>query len=203
LFFDYARSQCKLADAAPGSTWRIWGSENHSAMRNGACWGAARILRGQAGRAYDDGSTPAAQYKAWSGFLKEYIRERARRGMLVEIFSPGYYVDTLQNFHNYYDFSDDAELRRLSGAFLDLWWVDWAQEQIKGVHGGSKARFYPNAAAAGTPGEGLSWLYLDIGEMSPRNQAPALMNVVTSKLSLSQTVSPCRIKSLKATASGC
>lgn len=188
VFYDYARSQCKLEDAAPAGVWRIWGSENHSAMRNGACWGAARILRKRSGLKYDDGSTPAAQYRAWTAYLKLYIRERAKRGMLVEIFSPGYYVDTLQNFHNYYDFSDDAELRRLSRAFLDLWWADWAQEQINGVHGGSKARFYPTAGAAGTPGEGLAWLYFGMGEMSGRTQGPALMNMLTSGYRIPEVV---------------
>src|SRR5574340_624650 len=191
LFWDYARSECVAAQAAPTETWRIWGSENHSAMRNGACWGTAKILRNVPAfreRAYDDGSTAAAQYRAWTAFLKTYIRERAKRGMLVEIFSPGYYVDTLQNFHNYFDFSDDAELRRLARSFLDLWWADWAQEQINGVHGGSKARFYPNSAAAGTPGEGLSWLYLNIGAFSARAQGPALMNMATSAYRVPEVV---------------
>ena len=181
VLWDWAKSDCRMTDADSENTWAIRGSENHSAMHNTTCWSAAKIasvsLPGTLH--YDDGSTPAAQYGAWTRYFKSYVRERAQKGMLVEMFSPGYYKYTLECFYNLCEFSDDVELRWLSRAFLDLWWADWAEEQIDGVHGGSAARFYQDATASESAGAGLAWLYFGDGDMR-ESFSPPLINAVTS-----------------------
>ncbi|MCC7273726.1 MAG: hypothetical protein IT561_13725, partial [Alphaproteobacteria bacterium] len=183
LFAQWADPACRIADADPRATWRIWESENHGAQRDDACWAAAMLLDASPahqGEIYRDGTNVAAQRRAWTAYLRAYLRERGRHGLLVEMFSPSYSAYTLSNFHNYLDFSDDADLRRLARAALDLWWALWAQEQVGGVHGGAKARSYERLTAEGTPLDGLGWLYFAIGLRSGRGQAPGVAAMVTS-----------------------
>ena len=166
LLWDWARTECRIADADAEHTWRIWGSENHGAQRDSACWAAATLaaeIPELADQHYVDGTTPRQQLLTWTVFLKAYLREHGRRGTLVEYFSPTYSQYTLLNFYLYYDFSKDDELRRLARATLDLWWAIWAQEQVDGIHGGSKTRAYPNTIADAAPMRGTAWLYFALG----------------------------------------
>jgi hypothetical protein len=79
-------------------------------------------------------------YTAWVTFMKEYFRERARRGFFVEKASPGYMKYTISFIQDLYDYAADEELRRMAGMFLDLIWAEWAQDQVRGWRGGSKTR---------------------------------------------------------------
>ena len=63
---------------------------------------------------YYDGSTAAEQYEAWSRFMKEYLRERVKKGLLVEVAS-NYGKYTTQGWYNFYDFSEDPELPYIVG----------------------------------------------------------------------------------------
>jgi hypothetical protein len=183
VFYAWARTSCTLADADPTTVWDIYGSENHEAMANGTCWGAAEILsRDPAERdlRYADGSTPAQQLTAWSRFIETYIAERARRGMLVEFGSPSYAQGTLQNFYGYYDFARDPTLKRLAGEFLNLWWADWAQAELGGVQGGSKTRVYPVRAIDGNgAGDGPSYCYFGLAPLRG-SPAPGAVMTLTS-----------------------
>jgi hypothetical protein len=165
LFWTWANDQCRLSDTGADHLW-VWGSENIDAQRVGTCWQAADLFRGDpryAARSYQDGSTAAAQYAGWTGFLKSYIRARARWG-LIEIFPPGYARYTLGNIYSYDDFADDQELKHLAHEFLDLWWAQWAQGQIGGDFGGARARVYPKQVIDGSPMEGTSWMYFGVGD---------------------------------------
>ena len=168
LFADWAKSQSRIVDADPERTWHIWGSENHSAQRDATVWAAARMIladrRGGAYR-YDDGSTASEQLTAWRVFLKRYFRERIKRGMLVEISPSGYGSRTLQGWHNIHDFTDEPELKSLAQAALDVWWAEWAQEQLGGMRGGGKTRLYPGAWALSHTdrNRAMSWFYLGQG----------------------------------------
>jgi hypothetical protein len=146
MFTEYARTQSPIDQAAAERVWIIWGSENHSAMRDGTCWAAARMLtedpRG-ADFVYADGSTSAAQLAAWTAFLKLYYRERVAKGMLIEVGAIGYGSRTLASWYNLIDFAD-GELRELARAAMDVWWADWATLQLNGQRGGAKSRIYPS-----------------------------------------------------------
>ena len=165
LFADWARTESKISEADPKLTWRIWGSENHSAQRDATRWAAAHMItsspHGKDYR-YEDGSTAAEQLTAWRVFLKRYYRERVKRGMLVEIAPSGYGSRTLQGWHNIFDFTDDPELKTVAKAALDVWWADWAQEQLGGMRGGGKTRLYPGAWALSHTdrNRAMSWFYL-------------------------------------------
>lgn len=166
-------SNSHLADAdfSTSHTWFVWDSENHQLQRVTTAWHATRLfLRdpGFADRAFHDGSTPAQHHAAWTAFLKEYLRERARKGLWIEAANGMYGLISLKGLYNVYDFSDDPELKRLTGQSLDLHWADWAQEQLAGVRGGGKSRIYNSGAFTGHDYYWeLSWLYLGINRQTP------------------------------------
>jgi hypothetical protein len=187
VFWDWASTECRLADADPAMVWRPWGSENHDVQRVHACWAGADLLAGgeggAGGRVYADGSTPAAQRAAWTAYWKEFIRARGRAGLSVEFFSPTYSKYLLGIFYNLLDFSTDPELRRLSEDAVTLWWAMWAQEQLDGVHGGSKARFYVDRARRAPPADDLAWVYLGLGRQAAATH-PASFPMLTSRYRL-------------------
>lgn len=170
-YWAWAGTYAKIADANPAKTWYFYGTENHDISHNGSAWFAAHLLKDKAPYntySYSDGSTVAQQHDAWTLFFKEFIRERARKGLVVECASPTY-CSTIVNFWlNMYDFSDDSDLRLLASQLLDLWWADWAHDQIDGVRGGGKSRTYPGHYAETANGRDywMCWYYFNFGVMS-------------------------------------
>lgn len=79
-------------------------------------------------------------YHAWKDFLKEYFSERARRGFFLENSADGYSKHTLNMVDLAYQYCGDEELKKIIGDFYTVYWADWAQKQISGVHGGPKTR---------------------------------------------------------------
>jgi hypothetical protein len=183
ILWRWAQPICKMKLADPERTWWIWGSENHGAMRWSGFWGVAQILSqtpDYLNRRYEDGSTPAQKAEAWNAFYKRFSRERAGKGLLVEIGS-SYNNYTLQGWYNMADFATDPVLKKRMEMLLDLFWADWAIEQIDGVRGGGKHRIYPGRAATQgrfSGGQSLSWFYFGLGV--PRSQHPSVMCLATS-----------------------
>jgi hypothetical protein len=130
----------------PANDWKIWRSENHHLMNWFSLWGALQLLAkdpAYAGKTFADGSSVSELKVAADAYFKRWIRNRATRGLLVECNSPGYAKYSFGGIYNFVDFADDPELRRLSREFLDLYWTEWALEEIQGVRGGSRHRSYP------------------------------------------------------------
>lgn len=166
IFYEWARVKCNIADAKRDNTWYFWGSENHGAQLDSTCWAAAMLIQNSnilPQNEYSDGSSAEQQVKAWTEYLKRYIKQHVHGGVLIEYFSPTYTQYTLGPFYNYADFSSDQKLRELATAFLNLWWAVWAQEQIDGKHGGSKARSYPKVISDGALVENIAHLYFGLG----------------------------------------
>ena len=187
LFADWARTESRISDASPNDTWRIWGSENHSAQRDATAWAAAKILCEQSAQGdfrYADGSKPDEQLAAWQLYLREYFRERVKRGLLIEISPSGYGSRTLQGWHNIYDFTNDRQLKTLAKAALDVWWADWAQEQIDGMRGGGKTRLYPGvwALSSHDRNRAMSWFYLGQGRPAHQHETLAVVSTTTYRL---------------------
>jgi|GEM_PF-299731 len=194
IFWHWAKHDSELvhADTANSKTWFLWGSENHDAMRKTTSYSAADILKDNAPYntyTYDDGSTAQQQYDAWNDFFKMYLRERAKKGLLVEIASNGYGKYTLQGWYNFFDFAPDDELKQLAGMTLDIWWADWSLEQIGGVRGGGKTRIYQDRPENGLNGNdlfarddstwGMVWYYLNMG--ASQSKHPGVMCLATSE----------------------
>lgn len=183
VLWKWAKSESQMKSAKLDETWFIWGSENHEAMRDATAWGTAMILKGVSPYntyKYDDGSTVAEQYEAWNSFLKEYLRERIKKGLLVEIAS-NYGKYTTQAWYNFYDFSMDPELRLLARNALHIWWTDYAQEQFDGVRGGSKSRCYQGKDSKyGSHDDTRQMFWYHFGKGYELSRHPSIMCMLTS-----------------------
>ena len=154
-------------DHATTKTWQFHSTENHHAMDFSLQWHFAKIARNKPDYQklkLDDGSSLEEYYRAWNEYIVVYCRERAKKGVSIEIMCPGYNSVWLKGFYNFRDFGE-PEVRRSAGMFLDLYWAYWAQEQLHGVEGGGKARIRGvngfNHATHGIPA--LGWFYFGIG----------------------------------------
>ena len=78
------RSKLAAAELKQSQTWYITDSENHHANHFVSCWAVSLILT-QApeyrDRKYEDGHSAREHVAAWTAYLKEYLRERAHKGM--------------------------------------------------------------------------------------------------------------------------
>ena len=185
IFWQWAKYKSKIifTDHSQNDTWVYWGSENHDAQFRTTCYSAADILRNvpaYQNLTYDDGSNASQQYEGWNSYYKEYFAQRAKKGLLVELGSTTYSKYTLQGWYNFYDFAPDAELARLSGNLLDVWWTDWALDQINSIRGGGRMRMYQDSNPSGTTdgAYAMAWFYLNKG--TPNSKHPGVMCLATS-----------------------
>ena len=155
-------------------TWNVYSSENHHAMDFTCHWHFSKYAKDRPeykDLTCDDGATLSEHFKAWNDYIIEYCRERARRGLCVEMRSDGYNSTLLKGFYNFYDFGD-KELKKVSGMFLDMYFAYWAEEQIMGHMGGGASRIKGNNAYIQGRKHGnavLAWLYFAIGEQPELN----------------------------------
>jgi hypothetical protein len=161
--------------------WWIWGSENHQAQAWAGFWGAAHIFAQHAdykNRLYADGSTPAQMAAAFDGYFKRFARSRSTNGLLIECNSD-YNKYTLGGWYNIADFAEDPILRRQMSQLLELFWADWAIEQIDGVRGGSRHRCYPgNSSTTASSMDGMAWFHFGMGQA--KSQHPNSMCAATT-----------------------
>ena len=175
----YARRFSKLAhaDHTVSQTWHIYESENHHAMSFSLCWHFAKLaacLPAYREQKYDDGTSAAEHYRAWSEYFAAYCRERARKGMFIEMQNDGYNNCLIKGIYSFYDFGG-PNVRRAAGRLLDLYWAYWAQEQLNGVQGGGRSRIYfQNGLLHSRSGKAPPpvWFYFGIGgPCKPRCQS--------------------------------
>jgi len=173
MMYAYAKDYSSLdgAEYIQSQTWHVWESENHHIQKFSALWQFSKLLAQSDSyreQRYADGKTPAEHYDAWTAYAKEWCRERARRGLFVEMANGDYGTHTLKGVYNFLDFADDPRLRELSRQLLDLYWACWAEEQIDGVRGGGKSRVYPQNGLRGR--DELYWFtryYLGDQDLQP------------------------------------
>ena len=183
MMYQYSKmqSQIEKAEWRNSRTWFIDESENHHVQRFYAAWHFSKYLKDHPyyqNKVYDDGHTAAEHHKAWNAYIKEWIRERARKGLFVEIANDAYGLETLKGIYNFYEFGD-PELQELSRMLLDLYWSAWAQEQIDNIRGGAKTRVYPYEATSGeTVFQKMAWYYLGVGKINPPHNN--LFTLITS-----------------------
>ncbi len=170
------------AEVDRSQTWDVKESENHHAMKVSTVWHFARLLNLSPKYnqlKYDDGFTAGEHLAAWTKYSKEYLRQRAKKGLCLEMADGTYNAHTLKGFYNYYDFSEDRELRALAGDLLTLYYASWAQEQISGVRGGGKSRMNGSKGTRTiTPITHNMWYYAGLGSASTPSQE--LFTVLTS-----------------------
>jgi len=167
--FMYAKKLPPRWEYKKSKTWHIYESENHHAMSFMTCWHFARIARNHPD--YKDvkygGFTPAEHYEAWNKYFVAYCRERARKGMFIEMMSGKYNSSLIKGIYNFYDFGE-PEVKRAAGLLLDLYFAYFAQEQIDGIQGGGRSRIYYEQGlhSERVPGiKELVWYYFGMGEV--------------------------------------
>ena len=170
------------ADFSQNNTWHVEGSENHHIMRFYTKWHFSKLLKDlpdYKDLKSDDGHVPAEHYAAWTAYVKQYIKERAKKGLFVEFANDLYGMESLKCMYTLYDFGDE-EMHDLLGKFLDLYWATWAQEQINAVRGGSKARIYPglNSMRGDTHFRKLAWY--NLGLVGPSVIKENIFSFITS-----------------------
>ncbi len=148
--------------------WTYKGSENHHLQAYVSAWSAAHILKDLP--EYKDmkiGDIGVADFALkFDSYFKLYFREKATKGLLTEIASPTYVKYSLNTLYNIYDFTDDAELKKLADMFLNLYFADWAIEQFEGLRGGSKHRSYTGSASLSL-NSSVGWFAFGLGLPSP------------------------------------
>jgi hypothetical protein len=167
---------------ATTKTWEFHSTENHHAMDFTTHWHFSKIARNKPEYRelkLDDGSTLEQHYRAWNEYIVVYCRERAKKGVCIEIMCPGYNTVWLKGFHNFRDFGE-PEVRRSAEMLLDLYWAYWSQEQLHGVEGGGKTRVRNvNGFTHSTHGiPSLGWYYFGIG--SQNKDATTELNALLS-----------------------
>lgn len=164
----WASVVCKKKMVAPEQIWRLVASENLACRMWASYWGATQILAEHPDYRdlkYADGTPVQEMARAFNDYFKQFTRERASKGLMVEVNS-AYNDWTLNAWYNIADFSRDPATRRNMKMFLDLWWADWTTEQIDGVRGGSRHRCYPgvNSQIGKGAGDNSAWYVFGIGE---------------------------------------
>lgn len=181
MLWEWASTRSVKEMTLPEHQWLVWGSENHQAQAWTGFWGAAHIFARHPDykdRFYADGSTPAQMAAAFDGYFKRFARSRSTNGLLIECNSD-YNKYTLGGWYNIADFAEDPILRKQMSQLLELFWADWAIEQIDGVRGGSRHRCYPgNSSTIASSMDGMAWFHFGMGQA--KSQHPNSMCTATT-----------------------
>lgn len=180
VMWNWASTACTKEMSRPETMWWSGGSENIIGRYMASLWGAAQIFANHPDyrdRKYADGTPVPEMARAFNDYYKQFTRQRASKGLMVEVAS-GYNEWTLDAWYNIADFSPDPVTCKRMKMFLDLFWADYAIEQMDGVRGGSRHRCYPGGSStAGRGGGGESaWTLFGVGQpantLSPKNVGP-------------------------------
>jgi len=174
MFWLYVGKMSRFERAGLEHVWGIHGSENHEIMHYSNALLAAQALKDRPAyrdRKLPDGRTLTQHYEAWNAYYKHYCDERAKHGLLIEVFAQ-YGSYTMPEIFNMCDLSEDPALRRKMEKLLHLIWADWAVGQVKGVRGGGRTRLYQgnpdkpeslNQWGTHDRWRHMSWFFLDSG----------------------------------------
>ncbi|MEO0550810.1 MAG: hypothetical protein AAFZ91_12900 [Pseudomonadota bacterium] len=150
-------------------TFYYWGSENHWWQEIVTSWGYLLALKDDPDfkdTVLWDGQTVQAHYDLTVAYMKEHMRQRAKKGFFIEISSGGYAGRMHNMYYMIHAISPDSDLKALATNTLDLWWTFWAEEQISGERGGGKVRhrrlrgLLPNSENHQVP----AWYYFGLGD---------------------------------------
>lgn len=159
----WASTACTKEMCRPESP--LWVPSGNITFRNTASlWGATQILADHPAyrdRIYADGTPVQEMAQAFNDGYKVFLHKQASKGLMVEVASD-YNDYSLDSWFNIADFSRDPRTRQCMKMYLDIYWADWAIEQIDGVRGGSRHRCYPgrnSLMGAGGGGTAVGWLF--------------------------------------------
>jgi hypothetical protein len=190
------------ADAhLPGTVWNVRESENLHVQLAYCLWHTMKLLDQSVlhqNQPLQDGRLPKAHFDGWTAWIKEWIREHAKKGLFIEYGGDEYNATTLKGLYVIAAFGNDEEIKLLALSFIEVFWASWAQDHTKIyasspqdaelVRGGSQARIYPDVAQQGRPTNGvhqqhdpiqqLAYYYAGLGSAGPL-EADVLMMLAT------------------------
>ena len=150
----------------------IYDSENHHLLFHSSRFIVASRFPELEFRNFEGrtGAGIAAEDLVW---LKKFLRFRARRGW-GEFDSTCYIIPDWECMCLLFDYSGDAELRRLCENMMNLLLADFMQESFEGCHGGAHGRIYPPEALDYAKGGSyaLAYFYCGVGDGSRVDRAP-------------------------------
>jgi len=116
------------------NVWLISGSENHDAAQRSANLLSLQVLR-KAGKPFGhdatlyDGFTVEEHYLEWVKWYQEFFLSRMRHGLNCEVAHPSSYgLATISHYYDIEDLSDDADLKKIAGDYLTVFWANVASE---------------------------------------------------------------------------
>jgi hypothetical protein len=191
----YANRMSNADAHLPGTVWNVWGSENHHVQLAYCLWHTVKLLDQSTlhqKKPLQDGRMPKAHLDGWTAWIKEWVREHAKKGLFIEYGGDEYNATTLKGLYVIAAFGNDEEIKLLALSFIEVYWASWAQdhtqvaaaskENAHVVRGRSQSRIYPAAAHQGHAHGGaiqqLAYYYAGLGPAEPIRD-DVLMMVVT------------------------
>lgn len=148
--FVYERDNLQYASTDQENIWLVLDSDNHDMIKKQVYFTAAQAFKNNpdwAGMEYVDGKTPAEHFQAWNDYFEHYFRERAKKGVNIEVGSPVYAGVFLESIYIIRDLAEDNTLKYRAEQYLNLYFADQALCSINGVRGGAKSRSQKGASS--------------------------------------------------------
>lgn len=159
-------------------------SENHDLVRRATYIIGSQILLKTAAykdKTLLDGHKLSEHNVAWTNNMKHYIRTKAKAGVFVERLSTGYAKYSIDSLLSIYDFVEDAELKGLTGKFLDFYFTDVLMQTSDGVPAGAKSRVYKDSNSINPRSDAAaSYLHVMFGKYdhwNSRSPHPAVISI--------------------------
>lgn len=182
--FVYDKDDVGYASTDAANMWLVIDSENHDILKKQVYFTASQIFKNNpqwSSLTYADGKTVAEHYTAWENYFESYFRERARKGINIELGSPTYAGVFLESIFIIYDLAENDTLKKRAGQFLNLYFADQAITGINGIRGGAKSRCYKGAPSynySSDKGAYYSWMLA--GKPSAFNNGNTPYDIVPS-----------------------
>lgn len=139
----WVQQRSYVAEASLARIWEVYDSENHDLIHKVPYYLFSYVLKDDpdyANRKYADGHTAEEHYNAWNEYFKVWLKERALKGMFVELGSSTYQKYSLSAILALADVAPDDVVRQRAKMLLDLAFIDEAQMSFESIRGGGKSR---------------------------------------------------------------
>ena len=140
----------KAKDIPKSTSYTVYDSENHHIVQRTAYYLGSQILidAGKGSTTLKNGGTVKEHHDAWETYLKAYLSNRGKYGVNIESGSPTYFKYTVGALLSLYDFSRDADLRKLCQSTLDVMMAETILQTADNSRGGATTRNYKKSAAS-------------------------------------------------------
>ena len=153
----------KIREAYRVRTMYRGDTENHWAMYYVGIYLAAQTWPGEDGSRWFNGRSSDENFREAKEWLEYWMNTAATIGQ-GEFDSPTYMTVFLSPLLQLYDFALDPLMKKEAQMMLDLLFVDFAAEHLKGNYGGGHSRDYPDDIVNPLSAPATMWAWLFFGE---------------------------------------